>query len=423
MHRTTSIASLPAPYSSRALSLSKTIRNEYIKSHGVIKRFVKTSTDVDINKKRVLGVIAHINSGKTTTSEAMLFASGALHRMGNVDLGDTTMDYLPAERERGITVASAAIMLGWRGHRIFLVDSPGHLDFTFEVERALRVMDAAIVVLDAVAGVQPQTETVWRQADANRLPRLIFINKMDRDSANFHSVVDDVRRCFGATPLVTHVPLFDGSRAVTVYDVLTRLPETEGDMMPPADPALSASQLAVVDSAADALVEACAELDDDIMTAWLDGRPISRQTVVSAVRAACVDGRAVPVLCGASLREIGVEPLLNAITSYLPSPLQRRSLRAFPMHNTSAESLQLNSDPDAPFLAYAFKVTHDKHRGRLVFMRVFCGQLSKRTTFLNTTTTMKEQPTRLLHVLADKFEDVDSISTGDIFAAVSPTNQ
>lgn len=381
-------------------------------------RGIHASCDSNAANKRVLGVIAHINSGKTTTSEAMLFASGALRRMGNVDVGDTAMDYLPAERERGITVASAAILFQWQRHHLFLVDSPGHLDFTFEVERALRAMDAAVVVLDAVAGVQPQSETVWRQADTNRLARIVFINKMDRDGADFSGVVNDISRCFGATPLVTQIPLFDGSRFVGVYNILDYFFDTDRKAFPH-DDTLTSFQRKEIEHTANALVEACADFDDNVMAAWLDGKPVSRTDILAAVRSACINGQAVPVLCGASLRSIGVKHLLNAIVSFLPSPIQRHPIRALPVHKAGGDSVSVFPDPEAPFLAYAFKVTHDKHRGRLVYLRAFSGHLPERKNLLNTKTGKKEQPTRLLRVLADKFEDVDSVSTGDIFAAVS----
>lgn len=381
--------------------------------------------------KRVLGVIAHINSGKTTTSEAMLYRSGALSRMGNVDVGDTTMDFLPAERERGITITAAAICFSWRDHEIFLVDSPGHLDFTFEVERALRVMDGVVVLLDAVAGVQPQTETVWRQADTNHLPRLIFINKMDREGADFDRTLEDIRRVFNATPVITHIPIFDDSNIfMGVYDVLERFHssgstpsfESPGKYCNKDDELsydrMTHNQRSQVDSAVELLVETCAEVDDDIMNAWVGGNPIERDSVQKAIRNACIQRSLVPVLCGSALKEIGVQSLLDSILSFLPSPLERGPFQASAIADDADTHVVTSDNEKSPFLAYAFKVTYDKHRGRMVLLRALSGRLESRSPFLNTTKDKKEQPTRLLRILADKYEEVESVETGDIFAAV-----
>lgn len=342
-------------------------------------------------RKRVLGIIAHINSGKTTTTEAMLFKSGTLSRMGNVDTGDTTTDHLPAERERGITVSSASASLIWREHQIYLIDSPGHVDFTFEVDRALRVMDSAIVILDGVNGVQAQTEVVWKQADNNKLPRLIFINKLDRDGSDFQNVIDEVKKKFGSIPIVTSVPIFDkqSGNLKGIHNILSTFNENvENEINKDHE---------IVENE---LIECCAQFDDDVMNAWIDGLRPKRKQLVNAIRQACISCKGVPVVCGSSLHEIGIDNLLNSIIAFLPSPKQEE-------------------DNDQPFIAYAFKVIHDKHRGRLVFMRCFSGNLSKRTILINTTKQgLKESPTRFLTILADKYVDVDSISTGDIFAVV-----
>lgn len=387
---------------------------------------------VPTSYKRVLGVIAHINSGKTTTSEAMLYRSGALSRMGNVDVGDTTMDFLPAERERGITITAAAICFSWRDHEIFLVDSPGHLDFTFEVERALRVMDGVVVLLDAVAGVQPQTETVWRQADTNRLPRLIFINKMDREGADFERTLEDIRRVFNATPVITHIPIFNDSNVfLGVYNVLEQFNSSgptplfgfldescNEDSAELSYDRMTDKQKLQIDSAAELLVETCAEVDDDIMDAWVGGNSIERDSVQKTIRNACIQRSLVPVLCGASLKEIGVQSLLDSILSFLPSPLERGPFQASTIADGADAHVVTSDDEESPFLAYAFKVTYDKHRGRMVLLRALSGRLESRSPFFNTTKGKKEQPTRLLRILADKYEEVESVETGDIFAAV-----
>lgn len=399
-------------------------------SYQCLYRHIHTSI-VPTSHKRVLGVIAHINSGKTTTSEAMLYRSGALSRMGNVDVGDTTMDFLPAERERGITITAAAICFSWRNHEIFLVDSPGHLDFTFEVERALRVMDGVVVLLDAVAGVQPQTETVWRQADANGLPRLIFVNKMDREGADFKRTLEDIRRVFNATPVVTHIPIFDDSNFfMGIYNIMEQFTSSasptsgfsgkspnEEDLELSYD-RMSDSQKSQIDSAAEQLVETCAEVDDDIMDAWVGGSSVGGDLIQKAIREACIQRSLVPVLCGSSLKEIGVQSLLDSILSFLPSPLERGPFHASAITDGADTQVFASDHEKSPFLAYAFKVTHDKHRGRMVLLRALSGRLESRSPFLNTTKGKREQPTRLLRILADKYEEVESVETGDIFAAV-----
>lgn len=370
----------------------------------------KKTPDNAIHRKRVLGVIAHINSGKTTTTEAMLYRSGTLSRMGNVDVGDTATDHLPAERERGITVSSAAAHLHWRGHDIFLVDSPGHLDFTFEVERALRAMDSAVVILDAVAGIQPQTEVVWKQADNNNLPRLLFVNKLDRDGADFSNVVKSVHDRFGTVPIVTHVPLqkTDGTLS-GVFNLMSLFPTEETGSTNAPDNHLNETDREMVHNAKDQLVETCAELDDSVMETWVNGDIPTKSAIANTIRNACVSSSAVPVLCGSSLREVGVEQLLNSIVAFLPSPVQRKW-----------RGVDISQNDH--FVAYAFKVIHDRHRGRLVFFRVITGSLPRKMMMLNTTTGQKEMPTRLLRVFADKYVDIESVAVGDLFAAVGLKN-
>lgn len=367
---------------------------------------IEKTPDNAIHRKRVLGIIAHINSGKTTTTEAMLYRSGTLSRMGNVDVGDTATDHLPAERERGITVSSAAAHLHWRGHDIFLVDSPGHLDFTFEVERALRAMDSAVVILDAVAGIQPQTEVVWKQADNNNLPRLLFVNKLDRDGADFSNVVKSVHDRFGTVPIVTHMPLQNTDGTLSgVFNLMSLFPTGETASTNAADSHLNETDREMVHNAKDQLVETCAELDDSIMETWVNGDIPTRSAIANTIRNACVSSSAVPILCGSSLREVGVGQLLNSIVAFLPSPVQRKW-----------RGVDISQNDH--FVAYAFKVIHDRHRGRLVFFRAITGSLPRKMMMLNTTTGHKEMPTRLLRVFADKYVDIESVAVGDLFAAV-----
>lgn len=354
----------------------------------------------------------------------MLYYAGALQRMGNVDSGDTTMDYLPAERERGITINSAAISFDWKGAGLFLVDSPGHLDFTYEVQRALRVMDSVVVVLDAVAGVQPQTETVWRQADAFSLPRIVFVNKMDRDGADFDAALSSLRSRLGASPLPLHFPIVDSRSGswLGFIDLLTlervdrTMPLSMSDESRPSkeetrvslDPESLDSKVA---AARERLVENLAEVDDDVMEAWLGGEKLTTAQLRSAVRRAAIACKVVPVLCGSALKNTGVPALLDAVVEYLPSASERQTIDV-----TSARPVREHGD----LLALAFKVTHDKHRGQMVYMRAFCGGLDRETSppLFNVSNGKKELPTGLLRVMADTATDAGQISTGDIFAAV-----
>lgn len=346
--------------------------------------------------------------------------------MGNVDSGDTEMDFLPAERERGITISSAATAFDYYNHQFFLVDSPGHLDFTYEVERALRVMDGVVVLLDAVAGVQPQTETVWRQADRNSLARIVFVNKMDREGADFSNTVEMVRKAFGAVPVVLQVPIFEeGTRRFCgVFDLLELSQGGNGGLRGRdaneedyvgSYNDLSPMQKVAVEEAFDSVAECVAEVNDDIMGLWLDGKPLPKSIMVEAIRKACICGKLVPVLCGSSLRGIGVESLMQSVINFLPSPLERS-----PVHAQSLKGDDVVVSASAgQFLAYAFKVTHDKHRGRLVHLRAFSGELlQSRNPFLNTTKRKTESATKLLRILADKNVEIDHVEAGDIFAAV-----
>eukprot|EP00178_Gracilaria_changii_P021432 TRINITY_DN636_c0_g1_i1.p1 TRINITY_DN636_c0_g1~~TRINITY_DN636_c0_g1_i1.p1 ORF type:complete len:423 (-),score=50.15 TRINITY_DN636_c0_g1_i1:4429-5697(-) len=388
--------------------------------HCHLPRFLHNAPEASCassSRSRVFGIIAHINSGKTTTSEAMLYHAGSLRRMGNVDAGDTSMDYLPQERQRGITISAASTCLPWRDHRFFIVDSPGHLDFTYEVETCLRAIDSVLVLLDAVAAVQPQTETVWRQADANHLPRVVFVNKMDRDAADFDRVVRDLQQSFNAAPAVLHVPIFNQRVFTGSYDLLQTFPTHHTDQVQPIT-SVPDTHHEHIRKAADHLLETIADVDDQIMSLYLDGQPITRQQMQAALRGACISNRIVPVLCGSSLNRIGVQQLMDAVVDYLPAPTERSpvSARSADKHN----SLNLSISSDAPFVAYAFKVTYDRHRGRLVHLRAVTGSLKDgKKPLLNTTQGKPEMPTKLLRIIADKFVEIDSVDIGDIFAAVS----
>jgi elongation factor G len=366
----------------------------------------------------------------------MLYYAGALQRIGNVDSGDTTLDFLPAERERGITVNSAAISFSWRDHAFFLVDSPWHLDFTYEVQRALRVTDGVIVIVDAVAGVQPQTETVWRQADQYGIPRIVFINKMDRSGADFAAAVVSLETRLRAKVAALHMPVVDKQTGdwtgyvdlVTMELVERPRVASPGDSRPDRKQIRSPIRHQSVDSvqhpharafeAREHLIEKLADVDDELMDLWAGGSDIDSDSIKASVRRASLNRDLVPVLCGSALKNFGVQPLLDAAVDYLPSPLERPPVHATRIADGSA--LSIPSNPVGQLFALAFKVTHDSHRGKLVFMRAFSGHLNDRkATFYNTSARKTEVPTALLRIMADDAIHVDEIHTGDIFAAVS----
>lgn len=371
-----------------------------------------TSDASAVSHKRVFGIAAHIDAGKTTTCEAILHASGTLgrSRMGRVDRGDTALDFLPAERERGITIQSASAKFLWRNHQVFLVDSPGHLDFSFEVERALRVMDSVVILVDAVAGVQPQTEAVWQQANRANLPRLMVVNKMDREGSRLDSVIDECAKHFGVRAPLIQLPLtnIDGT-FVGVLDLVTLKLTSSQDR---ADLCIE-KFMSAANQARDKLIEVIADVDDTVMGLYLDEATVSAEVLRDAIRAACRRREIVPVLCSAALKNVGVHEIMDAVVDYLPSPCERGEVC-----DKFGRTKVLNSTK-APFIAQAFKVTHDKHRGRLVHLRAFSGVLEDRKHPLwNSNKQMKERPSKWLHMLADDFTEQDRIECGDVFAMV-----
>lgn len=370
-----------------------------------------------VSRKRVFGIAAHIDAGKTTTCEAILYASGALgrSRMGRVDTGDTALDFLPAERERGITISAACATLEWRQHRVFLVDSPGHLDFTFEVERALRVMDAVVVLVDAVAGVQAQTETVWRQADRANLPRLLVVNKMDRDGARLNEVIAEVQDRFNVRAPLVQFPVLDANGGFAGVIDLVSLQAS--DNAPEAMAALQdADVMGCVKRAREALIEAVADVDDNMMGHFIEEKPIPPDMLREALRNACAKRILVPVVCAAALKDVGVREVMDAAVDYLPAPSDRVPLKA----KGENGSIDVQNTPDGPFVAQAFKVMHHEHKGRLVFLRAFSGSLEERKHGIwNCNKQVKERPSKWLQVLADEYREKDRIECGDVFAMVS----
>ncbi|KAI8576971.1 hypothetical protein K450DRAFT_254476 [Umbelopsis ramanniana AG] len=387
-------------------------------------RWYSTATDdFTVAKTRNIGIIAHIDAGKTTTTERMLHYAGVTRKIGDVDDGDTVMDYLAAERERGITINSAAITFGWRGHRINLIDTPGHVDFTIEVERSVRVLDGAVTILDGVAGVEAQTQTVWHQADRYNVPRIAFVNKMDRMGAAFGRTVREIRSKLGARPLVVQIPgpMDESSTGMaSVADLVTmellqwdesskgstiqRTPLTEGPIYEEAVRGRTA------------LVESLAELDENIVEIFFDEADgdhmkVSANDIKKSIRRVTIQGTAVPVLCGAAFKNIGVQPVMDAVVDYLPSPLDRPNAIAT-LNNGAKTEIALKET--GKLVALAFKVSHDPRRGALVFVRVYSGKLNDRSTIFNTTTNTKERVNRLLQMYAKDVEEIPFISAGNI---------
>jgi elongation factor G len=381
------------------------------------------ASPIDIATIRDIGIMAHIDAGKTTTTERILFYTGITHRMGEVHDGAAVMDYLPQEQERGITITAAATTCHWREHRINIIDTPGHVDFTVEVERSLRVLDGAIAVFDAVSGVEPQSETVWRQADRYRVPRIAFVNKLDRTGATLELTVAMLRDRLGAHPLVAQIPIglegaFEG--VVDLLEMETIHFEGASGEKPVrakldanARPALFEEAMA----ARTLLVEAVGEVDDEVMAAYLDNdAAVDGGLLRRAMRRATLGNRGTVVLCGSSLKNKGVQPLLDAVIDYLPAPSDLPPVEA---HREGDGELVLRKPSyDEPFLALAFKVLHDPHRGPLVFFRVYSGKLRIKDALQNTTRSRKEKPQRLLQIHANKTTEVDEVGVGNIAAAV-----
>ncbi|MBE3574781.1 MAG: elongation factor G [Firmicutes bacterium] len=374
--------------------------------------------EYELPRTRNIGIMAHIDAGKTTTTERILFYTGKVHRMGEVHEGTATMDWMVQEQERGITITSAATTCYWRGHRINIIDTPGHVDFTVEVERSLRVLDGAVAVFCAVGGVEPQSETVWRQADRYHVPRIAYVNKMDRVGADFDRVVKQIRERLSAEPVPVQIPIgvedsFRGmvdlidNEAVIYHDDLGI--KVEKTAIPP--------ELAgKAKEARDAMLEAIVSTDDALMEKYLEGQEVSPDELRQALRKACIGGRLVPVLCGSSFRNKGVQPLLDAIVDYLPSPLDLP-----PVEGTdpeTGESTERHPDDDQPFTALAFKIMADPYVGKLAFFRVYSGSLQAGSYVLNATKGKKERMGRILRMHANHRQDVDSVYAGDIAAAV-----
>jgi elongation factor G len=366
---------------------------------------------------RNIGIVAHIDAGKTTVSERFLFYSGRIHKIGEVHDGEAQMDWMPQERERGITITAAATSFAWRNYEIHLIDTPGHVDFTIEVERSLRVLDGAVVVFDGVSGVEPQSETVWRQADKFRVPRLSFINKMDRAGADFAAAVAEIHDRLGAKPIPIQLPIGAEERFAGVVDLVRQRAlffsgdETEG----PREDDVPAAMADEVAAAREKLVEAAADNDDALAAKFLEGQPIDDAELIAALRKATIDCKIVPVLAGAALRNKGVQPLLDAVCDYLPSPLE-----VPPVTGTvpgSEEPTSRAPDDTAPFCALAFKVALDEGR-KAVYLRIYSGVLRPGDEVQNARTRRNEKVARLFSVHANKRERIERAGAGSIVVAM-----
>ncbi|MDI3499886.1 MAG: elongation factor, partial [Synergistaceae bacterium] len=371
---------------------------------------------VDLRLIRNIGIAAHIDAGKTTTTERILFYTGQKHRMGEVDEGSTTTDWMEQERERGITITSAAITCWWKGHMINIIDTPGHVDFTVEVERSLRVLDGAIAVFCAVGGVEPQSETVWRQADRYRVPRIAFVNKLDRVGADFYAVVKQIRERLGANAVPVQIPIGLEGAFTGIVDLVRMkavfYKDEQGLELIFAD--IPASMAEEAKSARDAMLEAAAELDDELMELYLGGQEIPEDLLKSVIKQGTTSMKIVPVLCGSALKNKGAQLLLDAVVDYLPSPLDLPPVEG--IDPNTGEAVFRRPDINEPFAALAFKVMVDPYVGRLVFTRVYSGRVENGVTVLNATTGRRERVGRILRMQADKREDLSSVSAGMIVA-------
>ncbi len=373
----------------------------------------------DLKLLRNIGIIAHIDAGKTTTTERILFYTGKTYRLGNVDEGTTVTDFMDQERERGITIVSASISCEWRGYQINIIDTPGHIDFTAEVQRSLRVLDGGVVVFDAVAGVEPQSETVWRQADRYNVPRIAFVNKMDRVGADFYRTLDMIRNRLKANPVPIQVPIGAESDFVGMVDIIERKAYYFTDELgaKPEIKPVPAELEDEVERQREQMIEKLAEFDDELMEKYLEeGDEISPEEIKPVLRKATIANEVVPVLCGSSLKNKGVQPVLDAIVDYLPSPLDIPPVKG--VNPLTGEEEIRKADVNEPLSALVFKVVADPYVGRLVFVRVYSGSLKSGAQVLNVNRRRKERVGRILQMYADKRKEIDAIQAGDIAAIV-----
>jgi len=372
-----------------------------------------------LEKYRNIGIIAHIDAGKTTTTERIMFYTGRTHRIGSVDDGTTVTDWMVQERERGITIVSAAVSSEWKGYQINIIDTPGHIDFTAEVQRSLRVLDGGVVVFDAVQGVEPQSETVWRQADRYGVPRICFVNKMDRVGASYDRTIETIIDRLGANPIPMQMPIGFESAFKGVIDLLTMSAWVWEDDLgkEPKQIDIPADMRQDVENARAKMVEKIAELDDELTMKFLEAQEISIDELKAALRKGVIDNKAAPVFCGSSLKNKGVQILLDAVIDFLPSPADIPTIKAFEPGDESVE-FDIPAKDDSPLSALVFKIVTDPYVGKLAYIRVYSGVLSQGQTVQNSTKGKKERIGRLIRMHADRREDITEIRSGDIGAVL-----
>lgn len=371
-----------------------------------------------LDKVRNIGIVAHIDAGKTTTTERILFYSGRVHRIGEVDEGSATMDWMVQEQERGITITSAATSIQWAGHRICIIDTPGHVDFTMEVERSLRVLDGAVVIFCAKGGVEPQSETVWRQADRYRIPRIAYINKMDAVGADFDAAVGSMRTKLRCRPLPVQIPIGSESGFSGVIDLINQVALDFGGAHGEEVQSLPLPEELVqaAGKARERLIEAVAEEDEQLLAAYLDGREIDPNELRAAIRRVTLAAKGVPVFCGSSLRNKGVQPLLDGVVHYLPSPEDVPPVAG--EHPRTGEKVARKAADDEPFCALVFKIATDSYVGKLCYLRVYSGHLASGKIAYNPRLRRRERLGRVVRMHANHREDIDELNTGDVVAAV-----
>ncbi|MFN2299916.1 MAG: elongation factor G [Anaerolineales bacterium] len=375
-----------------------------------------------LERYRNIGIIAHIDAGKTTTTERVLYYTGRTHRLGSVDDGTTVTDWMDQERERGITIVAAAVSAEWKGHFINIIDTPGHIDFTAEVQRSLRVLDGGVVVFDAVQGVEPQSETVWRQADRYGVPRICFINKMDRVGASFDRSVDSIRARLGANPIPIQFPIGEEASFRGVIDLMANQAVlwTDKTGEAPSVVAIPPEFQAEADTRRAHMIEQIAELDESLTLKYLEGQQISVEELKAALRHETVTGKAAPVLCGSALRNKGVQLVIDAVVDYLPSPLDIPAVRG--THTGTGEEQTRPADENAPLSALVFKIVSDPYVGRLAYFRVYSGKLKQGSTVMNAGRGKRERVGRLIRMYADRREEIDEALAGDIAAVLGMKN-
>ena len=365
---------------------------------------------------RNIGIIAHIDAGKTTTTERILFYTGKTHRLGSVDDGTTVTDWMVQERERGITIVSAAVSAEWKGYQVNIIDTPGHIDFTAEVQRSLRVLDGGVVVFDAVQGVEPQSETVWRQADRYGVPRICFVNKMDRVGASYEYTIDTIRQRLGANPIPMQLPIGMEAGFRGVVDLMImKATYWDDDMgLQPRLDEIPADLRAKAEEMRATMIEKISETDDDLMLKYLEGHLPTEEELKLGLRRAVIAGKAAPVFCGSSLRNKGVQLVLDAVIDYLPSPLDIPSVRG--EHPKTAEPVERMPEDNLPLSGLVFKIVTDPYVGRLAYVRIYSGKITQSSMVYNSTKDRRERVGRLLRMYADRREDVPEVYAGDICA-------